>query len=139
MPQKLSNWLMAVGALFAFIGLMFFPSALMGANKEDSLLGAGMAIFSMGALAMSVGFYLKARSLNSHDSDAARLGAGNKRRKGNCDGCQQDSAVVQCTMHKVVLCAACLSKHYDSRACVYVPAVRRPATRSARGVSAGRG
>lgn len=139
MPQKICNWSIAVGALVAFIGLMFFPSALMGANKEDNLLGAGMAVFSMGALLMSVGFYFKARSASSPASDAARSTVGNKRRKGNCDGCQQETAVVQCTMHKAALCAACLSKHYDSRACVYVPAVRRPMVRSARGVSAGRG
>lgn len=138
MPQKIYNSLIAMGALVAFVGLMFFPSALMGANKEDNMLGAGMAIFSMGALAISIGFYFKAKSLSSPESDAARL-AGSKRRKGNCDACQQDAAVVQCTMHKMALCAACLSKHYDSRACVYVPAVRRSVVRSARGASVGRG
>jgi hypothetical protein len=139
MPQKICNGLIAMGALVAFVGLMFFPSALMGANKEDNMLGAGMAIFSMGALGISVGFYFKAKSLSSPEGDAARLAAGSKRRRGSCDACQQDAAVVQCTMHKMALCAACLSKHYDSRACVYVPAIRRSVVRSSRGASVGRG
>ena len=136
MSQKICNWSIAIGAFVAFIGLMFFPSALMGANKEENLLGAGMAIFSMGALLMSIAFYFKSRT-HGADNTSGRA-AGGKRRKGNCDICQQETGVVQCTMHKMILCATCLSKHYDSRACVYVPAVRRPVARSARGVSAGR-
>lgn len=139
MSQKICNWSIAIGALVAFVGLMFFPSALMGANKEENLLGAGMAIFSMGALLMSIAFYFKSRVLNATDSASGRAAAAGKRRKGNCDVCQQEAGVVHCTMHKVILCATCLSKHYDSRGCVYVPAVRRPVVRSARGVSAGRG
>jgi hypothetical protein len=139
MSQKICNWMIAVGALITFVGLLFFPSALMGANKEDNLLGAGMAVFSVGALLMAVSFYFKAKYLTTAETDPTRLAVGAKRRRGNCDGCQQEMAVVQCTMHKKALCINCLSKHYESRACVYVPAVRRPATRSVRGASAGRG
>src|SRR5438105_13078811 len=116
MSQKICNWMIAVGALITFVGLLFFPSAPMGANKEDNLLGAGMAVFSVGAVPMKKNFYFKAKYLTTAETDPTRLAVGAKRRRGNCDGCQQELAVVQCTMHKKALGIHCICNHYESQA-----------------------
>ena len=140
MLKQIWNWLIAAGGFVSFVGLLFLPSALNSQNRDESLLGAGLAIFSLGVLIVAVGFYLKTKALRAEigsDPNRAALLNG-KRRKINCDSCHQAAPVIQCTMHKMSLCSNCLSQHYDSRACVYVPAIRKNAGKMARGASAAR-
>ncbi|PYX82083.1 MAG: hypothetical protein DMG70_16365 [Acidobacteria bacterium] len=140
MSKQMWNWFIAAGALVSFVGLLFLPSALNSQNRDESMLGAGLAIFSLGALMIAVAFYFKTKALRgeigSEPNRAALLNG--KRRRITCDSCHQAAPVIQCTMHKMSLCSNCLSQHYDSRACVYVPAIRKSAGRVAKGASAAR-
>jgi hypothetical protein len=140
MLKKMWNWLIVAGALVCFIGLLFLPSALGPHNRDESLLGSGLVIFSFGTLMIASALYFKAQALRAEiGADPARTAHQNgKRRKGTCDACRAAAPVVQCTMHKMSLCPTCMSQHYDSRACVYVPAVRRVAGKMARSASAAR-
>jgi hypothetical protein len=140
MSQKLWNWAIALGALVCMTGLLFLPSALSGHGTDEGTLGAGGAIFGLGAIIVSVSLYFKTSAVRAEiaaNPQLAVLLAG-KRPKGNCGQCGEATAVIQCTMHKQSLCASCLVQHYESRACVYVPAVRKAANRNARGASAAR-
>ena len=134
------KWGIALGVLIAFGGLIFIPSAFIGPNLDTASLAAGLAIFTTGVLAISVSFYFEARFIRSQlgsDPDfSTKFFA--KQRKAACDVCHKAGAVIQCTMHKTALCSSCLSGHYDSRACVYVPTLRRAAIKSAKGAVASR-
>ncbi len=126
--DKILKAMIIVGALVSLAGVMALPSALSG-NKDPELLGTALAFFGMGAVLMALSFYLQARALrsqiNADPNIIAALQAG--KRKGTCDSCKAAGAVIQCTMHRVSLCPNCLAQHYDSRGCVYVPAVRKNA------------
>jgi hypothetical protein len=130
------KWGIAIGVLIAFFGLLIIPSAFSSRNTDPVPLSAGLAIFAMGLLMMSVSFYVHGRSMGSQI--ASEPASGGARRKYSCDVCRKAPAVIQCTMHKMVLCSACLSGHYDSRGCVYVPTVRRASGRTARSAVASR-
>jgi len=140
MLKQTWNWLIAAGALISFVGLLFLPSALDAQHRDESLLGAGLAVFSLGALTMAVAFYFKTEILRAEiGSDPSRASLPNgKRRRISCDSCHQAAPVIQCTMHKMGLCSNCLSQHYDSRACVYVPAIRKGTGKMAKSASAAR-
>jgi hypothetical protein len=134
------KWGIAVGVLIALIGLIFIPAGFAARNSDTTSLSAGLAIFAMGLVTVSVAFYSQARSIQSRvaaNPNSSALSTG-KQRKLVCDVCHKGSAVIQCTMHKTVLCPACLEGHYESRGCVYVPTVRRTAMRTARGAVASR-
>ena len=137
MSQKIWNWLIAIGALISLLGSIFLLSGFSSPNKDENLLALGMAIFAVGTLMMAASFYFKARALPA-TADPGRTSSPAKRGAVNCNLCHNESAVVHCTMHKVLLCATCLREHYESRGCVYVPAFRKLAVRSARGASASR-
>jgi hypothetical protein len=140
MSQKILTTLIAFGILVAFVGLMFMPAAVSGHNGgNDTLLGAGLAIFAFGSLAMSMGMYGKARLLRASIDADPNLQAllNGAKTKGNCDSCRAAAAVIQCTMHRVGLCTTCIAQHYDARACVYVPVSRRTANKG-RAARAGR-
>ncbi len=126
MSQKFLTMVIVVGVLIALVGLVFMPAALNGRGGNDSLLGAGLAIFALGALLISMAMYAKARFLRSAiDADPNLQAFLNAAKAKGCDSCRAAGPVVQCTMHRVSLCSTCLSQHYDPRACVYVPASRR--------------
>jgi len=132
MSQKILTGLIAVGILVSVIGMLFLPAAFNAKQgTNDNLMGPGLAIFALGALMAATGFYGKGRLLHrtieSDPNMVAMLNVG--KRKGQCDHCHSAAPVVQCTMHRVGLCSACLNQHYDARACVYVPASRRLASR----------
>ena len=135
------KWGIAVGVLTAFVGLTFIPAALRAQNSAENILGAGLAIFSIGILTMAVSFYVRSKSLLLQPGvdTSSSIPSGGKQRKLICDVCHKAAAVIQCTMHKTVLCPACLSGHYESRGCVYVPTVRRTSIKTARGAVASRG
>ena len=125
MATKIGTWLMAIGALVAFLGLCFLPAAF-GAGADRTMLGAGAVVIATGILLIAGGFYVKARSLGT-EATAVSSPATTKRgrNKPGCDQCGQDEPVIQCRVHQIHLCASCLGKHYDFRSCAYVPSTRR--------------
>ena len=139
MSQKIPNWTIVLGCFVSFIGLLFIPTALTARSGDTSLLGGGMALFSIGVLMIGGSMYFKAKALGVQLNDTSMTTMLSvKVRKGVvCDACRKSVPVVQCTMHKMSLCAHCMTEHYESRACVYVPAVRKPANK-ARGAHASR-
>jgi ribosomal protein S14 len=125
MAAKMSNWLMATGALIAFVGLCFLPAAF-GSGADKTMLGAGAVVAATGIMLISAGFYVKARSIGTEATAVnATASAKRVRSKSSCDQCGQDDPVIQCRVHQIHLCGTCLSKHYDFRSCAYVPSTRR--------------
>jgi hypothetical protein len=133
MVSRAANSLMVVGVVGAFIGLCVLPSAL-GDHQDGNLLSVAALLFSLGALSISVGFYMKARFLQKD----VRSGKPEPPRKirGGCDLCRNEPPVIQCKVHQLHLCATCLTGHYDVRSCVYVPSLRRPATKNGKNTAA---
>lgn len=133
MLSRAANWLMVVGAIGAFIGLCVLPSAL-GDHQDGTMLSVAAFFFSLGALTGAAGFYLKARVLQKD----VRSGKPEPARKirGGCDLCGNEPPVIQCKVHQLHLCATCLTGHYDVRSCVYVPSLRRPATKNGKNTAA---
>ena len=123
MGQKVSAGAIVLGCLMMFFGLCFLPAAL-GSKPDPVALGAGTALFAVGALMVSSGIYLKARVLQA--SGPAEPKAQVKRSRGGCDLCGTEAPVVNCKVHQVHMCGDCLGRHYDFRSCVYVPSTRRP-------------
>jgi hypothetical protein len=134
------KWGLAIGVLIAFGGLIFIPSAFVGPNIDTASLAAGLAIFTTGVLAIAISFYFEARFIRSQLGSNPEFS--NKyfaqQSKVACDVCHKAAGVIQCTMHKTVLCSSCLSGHYDSRACVYVPSARRTSGKTAKAAVASR-
>lgn len=125
MATKIGTWLMATGALIAFVGLCFLPAAF-GSGADRTMLGAGAVVVATGILLIAAGFYVKARSLGTEATPvSAPASTKRSRSKSSCDQCGQDEPVIQCRVHQIHLCATCLSKHYDFRSCAYVPSTRR--------------
>ena len=140
MAEKVWNWVIAAGGLLALVGLLIVPVALNPNGPDHNMLGGGLALFGSGAVIIALSLYLKARVLRAQidaNPELAAMLSNKKKRKGNCDGCETGVAVVLCTMHKAGFCGACLSQHYEPRACVLVPATRRTG-KSARGTTAAR-
>jgi hypothetical protein len=137
LTDKILKTLIAVGVLICVAALLAFPAALSG-NKDLELLGTALAFFGIGTLIISLSLYLQSRTLRSRINADPNLVAAlqGTKRKGTCDHCRLATPVIQCTMHRVTLCASCLVQHYDSRGCVYVPAVRK--TGRSRAGAAGR-
>jgi hypothetical protein len=135
--SKASRWGIAAGVFVAFLGLVIIASGLGSRQADGAPLAAGLAIFAFGVLAIAASFYCQALSLRSQIPADPSLSASG-RRKQLCSVCRKALPVILCTMHKVALCSACLSEHYDSRGCVYVPAVRRVGTKNARTAAASR-
>ena len=134
------KWGIAVGVLIGFVGLIIIPAGFASRNTDTTSLSAGLAIFAMGLVTISVAFYFQARSIQSHVAANPNSSApsGGKQRRLICDVCHKSAAVIQCTMHKTVLCPGCLAGHYEARGCVYVPTVRRTSMKAARGAVASR-
>jgi hypothetical protein len=135
MATKSSTWMMAVGALIAFMGLCFLPAAF-GPDSDRTMLGAGAVIIATGMLLISAGFYVKARALGMAAAPAVSPASTKKNRKSLCDRCAVEEPVIQCRVHQLHLCADCLSKHYDFRSCAYVPSTRRVASAKANAAAA---
>ena len=120
---------MVIGGCIAFLGLCALAAAF-EPNRDRIMLGGGLTILSTGMMLMAGGLYIKARSL---PEVLARGSASHTKRgrKANCDRCGKDEPVIQCRVHQVHLCSACLADHYDFRSCAYVPSTRRSATKAA--------
>jgi len=138
MSSKTANWIIAAGALLMFIGLCFLPVAL-GARPDADMLEFGACQFSLGALLMAAGIYMKARVAQSATPSGEQRkepGISNPRVRGGCDLCGSEAPVVQCKVHQLHLCGSCLAQHYDVRSCAYVPTTRSATHKSGRNLAA---
>jgi len=133
MPSRAGTWLMAMGVFVAFLGLCFLPAALSD-HGEGNLLGLGASVFSLGALMIAGGIYLKANAKGTaarpSSAKAAALPA-----RGACDLCHAEVPAVHCKVHQLHLCDSCLGTHYDFRSCVYVPSTRRAASKGGKAMA----
>jgi len=136
MSQSTGKWIIAAGGMVMLLGLCMLPAAL-GDNHDSNTLALAACLFSLGTLVVASGIYLKARSLPQASPATAREnGHAARKIRGGCDACQAEPPVVQCTVHRVHLCASCLAQHYDFRSCAYVPTTRRSAARGTRNAAA---
>jgi hypothetical protein len=138
MPSKISTGFILFGSLAIFAALCVLPAAL-AKDAESSLLGMAAALFSMGALVIACGVYLKARVLQSQAPRPEAPAAGPAQR-GGCELCGKEAPVVRCKVHQLDLCGACLARHYDNRSCTYIPSSNKNSGRPSRAMAAkGRG
>ena len=122
MSQKLSTVLTIFGGLLMLLGLTFLASGMAQKSQDESISGAGLMAFALGALVCSGGMYMKARAAQSA---APATTAKPAKLRGGCDLCGTESPAIHCRVHQLHLCPNCLQKHYDMRSCVYVPSTRR--------------
>jgi hypothetical protein len=136
MSSRSSSWMIAAGALLLFVGLCVLAAAL-GKNADPDQLLAGAGAFSVGALTVAAGIYLKARVLQAGaPAVAAKEPNASKRSRGGCELCATEAPVIQCKVHQLHLCGTCLAQHYDFRSCAYVPSTRAGSNKSAKGMAA---
>jgi hypothetical protein len=136
MSSRSGNWMVAAGALFLFLGLCVLAAAL-GKNADPDQLIAGAGSFSVGALTVAAGIYLKARTLQSGAASPASVKEpASKRSRGGCELCATEAPVIQCKVHQLHLCGNCLAQHYDFRSCAYVPSTRAGDKKAGKGMAA---
>jgi hypothetical protein len=126
MSSRSGSWMVAAGAVLLFVGLCTLAAAF-GKTADPDQLVAGAGFFSVGALTVAAGIYLKARALQSDPASlaAAKETANSGRRsRGGCELCATEAPVIQCKVHQLHLCGTCLALHYDFRSCAYVPSTR---------------
>lgn len=128
MNLKAGNWIVGIGAASMLVGLCFVPAVAMD-RSDTSLVALGACAFSLGALMVATGMYVKARMLQAGLVPSPQA-ATPKKVKGGCDLCHGDIAIIQCRVHQLHLCAACMAEHYDNRSCAYTPSTRRPSSKS---------
>ena len=103
------------------------------------MLELGACQFSLGALVVAAGIYAKARALQSAIASGEprkESAPTNQRVRGGCDLCGSEAPVVQCKVHQLHLCGACLAQHYDVRSCAYAPTTRTTANKAGRKLAA---
>jgi hypothetical protein len=136
MSSRSSSWMIATGALLLFVGVCVLAAAL-GKNADPDQLLAGAGAFSVGALTVAAGIYLKARVLQAGaPAAAAKEPNTGKRSRGGCELCATEAPVIQCKVHQLHLCGACLAQHYDFRSCAYVPSTRAGSNKPPKGMAA---
>jgi hypothetical protein len=140
MSSRTGSWIIALGTLVLFLGLIVLGASL-GKSGDPDELPAGAALFSLGSLAIAGGIYLKAKALQQAiASEAPRKASANVgRSRGGCELCGIEVPVVQCKIHRFQLCGTCLSQHYDARSCIYVPSTRGAAGKPSKGLAKARG
>lgn len=138
MSSKTSTWIIAAGVLMMFIGLCFLPGAFSG-HPDADMLEIGACQFSLGALVVGTGIYAKARLLQlaiASGEPRKESASPSQRVRGGCDLCGSEAPVVQCRVHQLHLCGACLAQHYDVRSCAYVPTTRTASHKNGRKLAA---
>src|ERR1700736_3343962 len=97
MSSRTGNWIVTLGALVLFLGLIVLGTSL-GKTGDPDVLPAGAGLFSSGALAVAGGVYLKARALQTaSSSETPRKESANAgRTRGGCELCGIEAPVVQC-------------------------------------------
>jgi len=123
---KVSGLAIVCGCFLMVLGLAFLPAAF-GPHPDESILGLGICVFSLGALTVAGGLYMKAHALKSGTNSANAPKAQPKRVRGGCDLCGSETPVIHCRVHDIHVCGNCLGNHYDFRSCAYVPSTRRTA------------
>ncbi len=123
---KVSGLAIVCGCFLMLLGLAFLPAAF-GPHPDDSILGLGICVFSLGALTIAGGLYMKALAVKSGTTTASVPKAQPKRVRGGCDLCGSETPVIHCRVHDIHVCGNCLANHYDFRSCAYVPSTRRTA------------
>jgi hypothetical protein len=136
MSSRLGSWIIAAGALVLFLGLCVLGASF-SKNGDPDELPAGAGLFSMGAVAIAAGIYLKARAIQATNTaqGSPANSANSNRSRGGCELCGTEIPVVQCKIHQLHMCGTCLSQHYDVRSCIYVPSARA-AAKAGKGLSA---
>jgi hypothetical protein len=132
MSSQTGNWLIGLGVVGTFIGIIMLPAAL-GEHPDTSLLILGACGVSLGSLIAATGIYFKARAIQSPAGTQATSGESKnstRRVRGGCDICHGDLPVIHCKVHQVHMCADCLGQHYDFRTCSYVPSTRGAAAKA---------
>ena len=128
MQSKTGNWVMALGAVIAVIGLVVIPAGLGQESADRNLLGVGATIFSIGAFVAAMGLYLKAKAqLSERTESIGNLGGETILSVAVATVARLKYPVIQCKVHQQHLCGVCLAEHYDFRSCVYAPTTRRGA------------
>lgn len=140
MTSRLGNWAIAFGAILSFTGLCVLPGAF-GKSPSPELLSFGACLFSMGAVTMAVGIYVKASVVKAANGAASIVQSPSFTRKnrGGCDLCGNDAPAVLCKTHELSLCGGCLSQHYDVRSCIFVPLSRKPVAKTVKVSAKARG
>jgi hypothetical protein len=136
MSSRIGSWIIGLGGIVLFAGLCVLPSAF-GQTPDPTLLPVGACLFSLGAVAIAAGIYMKARALQASNPGVAQAPSIARKTRSGCDLCGVESPAVLCTIHQLHLCGTCLDQHYDVRSCIYVPtprkALNKPAQAKARG------
>jgi hypothetical protein len=136
MPSRLGNWAIGFGLIVSAAGLCILPAAF-GKTPSPDLLAMGASLFSMGAMIIAGGIYIKARSMQT--SDPPNGGFVTRKSRGGCDLCGLEAPVVLCKIHQLHLCGICLAQHYDPRSCIYQPTFRKPANKPFKAAAKARG
>jgi hypothetical protein len=129
------NWIIMTGAAVLLIGICALLPVLGGHADPDQLM-AGAGLFSLGALTLSSGVYLKSRAGSIPTAPNTAEEPAVKRGRGGCELCGSEAPVVQCKIHELHMCGNCLHDHYDLRSCIYVPSARRAGARNAKNLAA---
>lgn len=135
MSAKTSKFTITFGVFLMVSALVFLPLGV-GPEKDPSALASGASLFSFGALVIGAGFYVKARALQEQiqqKAPQAGVAPNPKKKKITCEVCRELPPVISCSQHRALLCAECMTAHYDARTCVYVPAQRRSTRTAAAG------
>jgi hypothetical protein len=104
-------------------------SAALGSSSDSTMVALSAAVFSIGAMAIATGTYIKARALPVVAKSSENAPAARRRTRGGCQLCGTDVPVIHCRVHQLQLCPACLTQHYDPRSCSFVPLNRRMGTK----------
>ncbi len=125
MSSRMGNWIIGFGLIVVFAGLCVLPGA-MGKSADQSLLPVGACLFSLGAICVAAGIYIKARSLQAlSTANVSPAPSVARKQRGGCDLCGPESPVVFCKIHQLHMCGNCLAQHYDLRSCIYIPTPRK--------------
>lgn len=121
-----SFFVFAGGIALMVIGLFLLPIGVLE-RQNGSLIPASSLVFSLGALLVGAGFYLRVQAVKEELRPAQEA---EKRRKdllrtnGACPICGTNPALFRCKVHHAVICHLCLPTH-DNSWCEYVPLTRR--------------
>ena len=133
MPEHTSSWTIGAGSLIVLFSLCLLAAAVTD-RSDQGLLAIAASSFSLGALTVACGIYLKARALGAGKHVLEEAPA--KSKTGGCERCEAEAPVIHCRVHHLHLCGTCLAEHYDFRSCAYVPSTRKPTSKPAKGMAA---